>query len=296
MSYEIIYGAGTIKQENKYFPIVIWGSNNCTEFTNGRERRERNYCSFSTFHKDWKTQKYPKLSFNKIEDIEKNTCNINKSIEGGSIQGKYKSTKSLINAFKTKIIQADQLYRTCRVTSSYYAHINKKDSEKITELKWQHEYQKLLTIKQQLEATKKFIEVLKEKGISEVSIKKFKKYHGDNCYSNHVTPDVFLQQLKYITPTRTITRKTLKEYKEIAEKGINLQEYGKDKNLREIYNYIFSKFSNKQVAILKQNQEVIHGRLKVYNEEPIIMIPRSRRRYHLLSWNSVLKINSIGGN
>lgn len=46
MSYEIIYDKQFIKvSENKYIPMVLGGSNNCTEFTNGIERRERNWYS-----------------------------------------------------------------------------------------------------------------------------------------------------------------------------------------------------------------------------------------------------------
>jgi len=43
MSYEIIYDKQFIKVKDKYIPLVLWGSNNCYEYTNGGERRERNW-------------------------------------------------------------------------------------------------------------------------------------------------------------------------------------------------------------------------------------------------------------
>lgn len=44
MSYEIIYDKQFIKvAEDKFVPMVLAGSNNCTEFINGRERRERSW-------------------------------------------------------------------------------------------------------------------------------------------------------------------------------------------------------------------------------------------------------------
>ena len=44
MSYEIIYDKQFIKvSKDKFVPMILAGSNNCTEFTNGRERRERSW-------------------------------------------------------------------------------------------------------------------------------------------------------------------------------------------------------------------------------------------------------------
>lgn len=44
MSYEIIYDKQFIKVKDKFVPLVLWGSNNCYEYTyNGRERRERGW-------------------------------------------------------------------------------------------------------------------------------------------------------------------------------------------------------------------------------------------------------------
>lgn len=45
MSYQKYYGRQFIKlEEDKYIPLVLWGANNCTEFVNGREVLERNWC------------------------------------------------------------------------------------------------------------------------------------------------------------------------------------------------------------------------------------------------------------
>ena len=44
MSYEIAYDKQFIKvSENQFIPMVLSGSNNCTEFTNGHERRARSW-------------------------------------------------------------------------------------------------------------------------------------------------------------------------------------------------------------------------------------------------------------
>lgn len=49
MSYEIIYDKQFIKlPKNQFIPMLYWGSNNCTEWHNGRERRAR----------DWEVFKY----------------------------------------------------------------------------------------------------------------------------------------------------------------------------------------------------------------------------------------------
>lgn len=52
MSYEIIYDKNFIKVEQKnketvYCPMVYTGSNNCYEYYNGRERRERSWVPFT---------------------------------------------------------------------------------------------------------------------------------------------------------------------------------------------------------------------------------------------------------
>lgn len=54
MSYEIVYDKQFIKlPNNKFVPMLYWGSNNCTEFNSstGRERRERNWSVFK-YHCD----------------------------------------------------------------------------------------------------------------------------------------------------------------------------------------------------------------------------------------------------
>lgn len=48
MSYQKYYGRQFVQlAEDKYIPLVLWGSNNCTEYVNGREVLERHWCSFS---------------------------------------------------------------------------------------------------------------------------------------------------------------------------------------------------------------------------------------------------------
>ena len=43
MSVEIYYGRNFIKVGDKYIPLILHGSSNCTEFVNGREVLERNW-------------------------------------------------------------------------------------------------------------------------------------------------------------------------------------------------------------------------------------------------------------
>lgn len=46
MSYEICYSRNFIKTHRGIIPLVLAGSNNCTEFKHGGERRERDWCVF----------------------------------------------------------------------------------------------------------------------------------------------------------------------------------------------------------------------------------------------------------
>ena len=64
MSHEIAYDKQFIKvSDNQYVPMVLSGSNNCTEFTNGRERRARSWYPWNLGNK---------LVFSKEELIEFN--------------------------------------------------------------------------------------------------------------------------------------------------------------------------------------------------------------------------------
>jgi hypothetical protein len=45
MSYEIVYNRQFLKIDGKIIPLALYGSNNCTEYHNGRERREREWYS-----------------------------------------------------------------------------------------------------------------------------------------------------------------------------------------------------------------------------------------------------------
>lgn len=47
MSYQKYYGRQFVRLgENKYIPLILWGSNNCSEIVNGREVLERYWCPF----------------------------------------------------------------------------------------------------------------------------------------------------------------------------------------------------------------------------------------------------------
>jgi len=45
MSYEIVYNRQFLRIDDKIIPLVLYGSNNCTQYRNGRERRERDWYS-----------------------------------------------------------------------------------------------------------------------------------------------------------------------------------------------------------------------------------------------------------
>ena len=47
MGYTIVYDRLFLRAEDRYIPICLYGSNNCTEFINGREVLERSWDSFS---------------------------------------------------------------------------------------------------------------------------------------------------------------------------------------------------------------------------------------------------------
>ena len=92
MSYEIIYELFTIKKEDKFIPFIVIGSNNCTEFHRGRERRERN------LHKvGWLLFKNQE-EFNSVEEMkEKFDYEATKHyIQSGSLQGKFKTPDSMV--------------------------------------------------------------------------------------------------------------------------------------------------------------------------------------------------------
>ena len=52
MSYSIIYGRQFVKTTKGIIPMILSGSNNCTEFIQGREVLERNWYPMTLSNKD----------------------------------------------------------------------------------------------------------------------------------------------------------------------------------------------------------------------------------------------------
>lgn len=60
MSYTIMYGKQFIKTTRGIIPMALYGSNNCTEFVNGREVRERHWGVYANGQTEFHPQEYLK--------------------------------------------------------------------------------------------------------------------------------------------------------------------------------------------------------------------------------------------
>jgi len=302
MSYEIIYKAGNIQQDNIFFPVVVMGSNNCTEFKNNRERREKNATEFKFLSNEQKPYYERANSFKNVQEIKQylNT-DLETDFKSGSIQGKYKTITALLNALIKNVVPSTELsYTESKIKSSYYAAINETEKTKIEQLAKENTKNKFLTTEQQINETLKFVEILKQNNISEESIKKFMQYHNNNAYFNRFNPDEFI---------RKATKK--KEYKEIdpeqeykrliehAKKGINPHLLKGNtgniiKDIETMHEEMIKLYSEKRVIVLTDKGFIYYGKGRKHNKEFIIMKPKSKRFYYnCFNWTEITHINIL---
>jgi hypothetical protein len=127
MSYEIIYNTFTVKKNGVYIPMVVIGSNNCWEYGfRGRARRERNLHKAKFFFNG-------KEVFHQIDDMNKHFDfkSIQREMEWGSLQGKYKTDKGILTSFKKYVVDNKNVPTYPLLVSLYYSKLTEKEKDKI---------------------------------------------------------------------------------------------------------------------------------------------------------------------
>ena len=147
MSYEIIYYKQFIKISNdKFVPMILAGSNNCTEFTNGRERRSRSWFPH-TYMLNGKLYGSLTEMVKTAEEIRKQIINrkdnaeeyIDRNFgyyEGLEIKGTDTTYQAFVNLFKNgckkakTVEELTALYITVVVENGYISYDDKTTERK----------------------------------------------------------------------------------------------------------------------------------------------------------------------
>jgi len=272
MSYEIIYTIFTIKKENQYIPFIVIGSNNCFEHSG---RRERNLYKANSFFKN------NKGTFSTLEELKQNfnTELINKEIENGSIQGRYKTSKSILNQFCKKIIDYTELSLRPELTTLYYLKISEDQKKQVLKAFNELSIKTVLTDKETEQYQKELLNKLNTETAtalkSYLSGRLFFYPYAFNEYSINNA----LEKYKVKRTKKVITQETALNLlsSETAFKiSSELKEEDFIKVLRE-------RFLNKRV-VLKASYGVMQGRIKPVRDDKIGFFQgNSRKRFNYLS-------------
>jgi len=125
MSYEIIYRTFTVEKNGVFIPFVVMGSNNCWECRPGGNRRERNLFNAGLFFSG-------RSNFSSLDDMDKFFDKgissgekwIQEYLDGGMLQGKYKSPSSLLNSFKRYVFTSEELKLRPLMIDLYYVKLS----------------------------------------------------------------------------------------------------------------------------------------------------------------------------
>jgi len=269
MSYEIIYKIFTIEKDNKVIPFIVCGSNNCTEMTwKGRERRERNlHQAFSIFNNQ--------RDFNTVMDLEKHfeKESIQKDLEGGNIQGRYKTTQSIINAFKKYTFTSQEIKMRPRLSGLYYVKIT--DTQK----KWVES-----VFKEQLKEHDTVLTEQEKQNIIDNCFKQFTeevKQGLDNYYPNRLDWITYY----YRDNEYKIENAFKQKYKTQRAKPKSTSEIDKelqDKPFIKLDENNLSELENKTILIYNMHKNLItkKGKIKSLLRGGYGFFPSgSRRRY-----------------
>lgn len=267
MGYEIVYNVFTVKQDNKYFPFVVCGSNNCYEHSG---RRERNLNILNYFFKDKKEY------FNSLEELKAcfNSELIQKNINDGNIQGRFKTAKSFLNQFLSKVINNKELGLKHKFSSIYYLKGSDEDKRNIEEVFNKIEINGLLTVEERQNKINEVLNLLNE------DLKTKLKNYGTSCL-------LFTPYEEYAINRCLEFFKVDKIKKEVTNQEI-LNKLNSDKSV--IINSdndlkLLNQWLNKSVYFLDKYNNVYKRTIKEYNDRIIAMLPKSRRRFNYLSFD-----------
>jgi len=288
MSYEIIYKTFTIKKGDKYIPLIVWGSNNCYEVSySGRQKRERDL-DLAHFLFNGKKE------FLSLFDMQ--SCfkfdTISEGMNGGSLQGNYKTPHGLLKSFQKYVFNSGELKIKPRFISLHYLKMNEKEKERITNIfrKALEGIDEILTE----EETKNIVDKCLNK-LDEKTRKKVLEYRQNLIcypYSEYTVKYAFKQ--KY-NKTKNKKCTTWEDLTNIINSD-NAVDFNKDMTDIEFENRI-TPFFNKQV-VLKSYGSIIRGRIKKTHKGDIGFFKYGiRNRYNILSKNDYgyanLKVDKI---
>lgn len=270
MSYEIIYKIFTISKNNNYIPFVVAGSNNCTEMSpNGRERRERNLLIPYSFFNNKKELK-------SISDMEKNfeKDSIQKNMDGGNIQGKYKTAQSVINAFKKYTFTSQELQMKPELISLYYVKLT--DTQK----KWVE-----TVFQEQLKDRETVITETEKKEIIDTCFKQFTNEvrHGlDDYYKNRLDWITYIHRENECKIEYAFKQK-FKTQRQKPKSTYEINQELKDNEFIEFKQEDIPKIKDRTLLVYDRFKNLLtdKGKIKplVSGKEHGFFMNRSRRRY-----------------
>jgi len=283
MSYEIVYKIFTLKTKGVYIPFDVSGSNNCYEHTG---RRERNLNKAVYYFKDRKAE------FKSLEELKQafKVDHINEGLRGGNIQGRFKTSKSILNQFIKKVLTDEDLKINPKVKSVYYMEIEEEAKALIESkaLVFEESLKGVLTEKEEQSKAEEFLNLFDEDLKESI-----KDYFGNLslfCYPYQYVEHGLTEALKKFNPKREPKKElTEEEIRAKLEHGLKLdlcfngttkEEYEAKNN--KFKGLVLGRFNNKQVYVLDKYDNISKGRLKEYNEKLILMKPRSRKYFNYL--------------
>lgn len=292
MGYEIIYKTFTIKKGDTHIPFIVWGSNNCYEYSmSGKQRRERNIDSAKFLFLNRKSE------FKSLSQMDTYFCynEILKDMNDGMLQGLYKSPNGLLKSFHKYIFDSNELKLQPKFISLYYCKLTDDEKEIISNIfnKELEKVNEVLTEQETIALIDKCLSKL-ERDLRD-KLLDYTKKEGLICYRYEEYTIKFAFDNKYhITKSKKFV--TYEEMQNIinSPKAVDFKEISDNEFIDKL-----KPFCNKQV-VLQSDGNLFRGRIKETTRGDIGFFKYGmKNRYNILSKNGYgyahLKVDKLIG-
>ena len=187
MSYEIIYEAFSVKQGDAVIPYTIAGSNNCSEFKCGRERKERRLGLLTWLYSNDLGEEV-ELQGRDVKTLL--ASNLAKEWDGGNITGM--SLNAIIKRVSNIVLDNEILNIKTQINSAYYFEGTRAEKDKIDALINQYNalIDRILLKNEREEIKNKFIAELNDAELQS----RFKDYVKDYFWHDELYSESILYQ------------------------------------------------------------------------------------------------------